>query len=86
MKAVPEWSREGLYAYVIAARLLRDHRIIVQPCSLARRVLRLEPPLVVSASEVDCLIKALDETLSICPSHNSATFAAFRKTYLGGEL
>lgn len=86
IKAAPEWSREGLYTYVIAAKLLRDHRIVAQPCSLARNVLRMEPPLVVNAREIDCLIKALDETISACPSHNSATFAAFRKTFLGGQL
>ena len=85
-KAVPAWVREGLYAYVISARLLRDHRIVAQPCSLARNVLRVEPPLIVSAGEIDYFVKALDETLTACPSHNSATFAAFRKTVLGGRL
>lgn len=86
LKAVPEWVREGLYAYVISARLLRDHRIVVQPCSLARNVLRVEPPLVVTTAEIDYFVQALDQTLAACPSHNSATVAAFRKTFLGGNL
>ena len=52
-KAVPRWARDGLYAQVISALLLRDHGFLTQPCSLAPAVLRIEPPLVVSQEEID---------------------------------
>ena len=85
-KAVPEWAREGLYAHVIAALLLRDHRIVAQPCSLDSSVLRMEPPLIVGSAEVTQFLTALDATLTACPSYAAAVRGAFRRTVLGGRL
>ncbi len=86
MKAVPAWAREGMYAQVICALLLRDHGIVAQPCTLAPNVLRVEPPLVVSEIETDTFVAALDETLSACPDHGAALASAFRKRVLGKSL
>lgn len=85
MKAVPEWAREGLYAQVICALLLRDHAVIAQPCSLKQDVLRIEPPLTVSESDIDAFVCALDQALAACPSHKTALASAFKKR-LGGRL
>ncbi|MCX7047353.1 MAG: aspartate aminotransferase family protein [Candidatus Sumerlaeota bacterium] len=86
MKAVPAWAREGLFAQVICALLLRDHGVIAQPCGLAQNVLRAEPPLIVSEQEVLRFVAALDQVLAVCPSHSSALKSAFRKSILRGEL
>jgi len=86
VKAVPGWAREGLYAQVISAILLRDHGILTQPCSVRGNVLRVEPPLALPRAEVDRFVRALDAALESCPSQASALVSAFRKTVLGGEL
>ncbi len=86
IKAAPRWARLGLYAQVISALLLRDHCIITQPCSLAPRVLRIEPPLTIGRQDVQRFLDALDSVLSGCPDHGSAVVAAFRKTILKGKL
>lgn len=84
MRTVPAWAREGLYAQVVCALLLRDHGIIAQPCSLSPNVLRVEPPLIVSDGEIDTFVTALDQVLEACPSHGAALKAAFKKRVLGG--
>jgi len=83
MKAVPEWAHEGLFAHVISALLLRDHRILTFPCSIAPNVLRIEPPLIVTRTEIMQFLDALDKALSICPSHGVAVLAALRQKILG---
>lgn len=84
--AVPAWAREGLHAHVICALLLRDHRIVLQPCSLASSVLRIEPPLTVGRADTDRFVDALEATLTACPSYGAALRSAFRKTVLGADL
>jgi acetylornithine/succinyldiaminopimelate/putrescine aminotransferase len=85
-KAVPEWAREGLYAQVLSALLLRDHGILTQPCGVRGNVLRVEPPLALPREEVDRFARALDDAMESCPSQASALLSAFRKAVLGGEL
>jgi putrescine aminotransferase len=51
---------EQVFGQWAALKLLEKH-ILVQPASLRWNVLRLEPPLVVSAAEVDRLIAAVGE-------------------------
>lgn len=70
--AVPAWAREGLFAQVVCALLLRDHNIIAQPCSLFPNVLRIEPPLVIVEDEINLLLTALDRVLKACPSPAAA--------------
>lgn len=84
--AVPRWARQQLFAQVVSAILLRDHGYLTQPCALAPTVLRLEPPLVVSCEEIDGLVDALDQALTVCPTHAAAVKAAFRKAVLGRQL
>ena len=86
MKAVPRWAREGLYANVVCTLLLRDHRVLTQPCSLRENVLRAEPPLTVEVHEIERFIDAVDRTLRACRSHRSALGSAFRKRILGRDL
>lgn len=86
MRAVPAWAREGLHAHVLCALLLRDHGIIAQPCSLRQNVLRIEPPLNISESELTHFVAALDQVLTVCPSPSSALKMALRKRVLGGAL
>ncbi|MHC4249382.1 MAG: aspartate aminotransferase family protein [Planctomycetota bacterium] len=76
VRAVPKWARQGLYAHVVSALLLKDHGIVTQPCSVAQNVLRAEPPLVVCEEEIDLFATALDEVLAKLPSHGSAVLAA----------
>ena len=83
---VPRWAREGLHAQVIATLLLRDHGILTQTCGLAQRVLRVEPPLVVSEAEIGRFLDALDRALAACPSYSSAAIGAFRKRVLRKDL
>jgi len=75
-KAVPAWAREGLFAHVIAARLLKDYGMLTTVCSLAPAVLRVEPPLVISADEAGTFVAALDRVLADIPSYNSAVWSA----------
>jgi putrescine aminotransferase len=84
--AVPRWARRQLFAQVVAAVLLRDHRLLTQTCGLAPNVLRIEPPLVISEQEIQDLLDALDQVLAAYPSFRMATWSAFRKTALGMEL
>lgn len=86
MKAIPAWAREGLYAQVVCALLLRDHGIVAQPCTLAQNVLRVEPPLVVTLADARAFVTALDETMRACPDHGAAIASAFRKRVLGKAL
>lgn len=86
MKAVPAWAREGLYAQVICALLLREHGILAQPCTLAQNVLRVEPPLIITGDDTKAFIAGLDETLASCPDHRAALRSAFRKRVLGKAL
>ncbi len=83
---VPAWARDGLYAQVVSLLLLRDHGLLVQPCSLNGQVLRIEPPLGIDAADIQRLSEALDQVLDERPSHRSAIMAAFRKVVLRGEL
>ena len=84
--AVPRWARRQLLAQVVAAVLLRDHRLLTQTCGLAPNVLRIEPPLVISEQEIQGLLDALDRVLAVYPSFLTATWSAFRKTALGMDL
>ena len=83
--AVPKWAREAIYGQVISAILLRDHAILTQPCSLAPRVFRVEPPLTVSREEIERFVQALDQTLSACPSQGAALLAGLRERLFGGK-
>ncbi|MFI5379121.1 MAG: aspartate aminotransferase family protein [Tepidisphaerales bacterium] len=83
---IPRWARRQLFAQVVAAVLLRDHGFITQTCGLAPTVLRIEPPLVITADEIERLLDALDKVLTAYPSYTAATGAAIRKTVLGREL
>ncbi len=83
---IPRWARSQLFAQVVAAVLLRDHGFITQTCGLAPTVLRIEPPLVISANDIERLLDALDKVLTAYPSYTAAAGAAIRKTVLGREL
>jgi acetylornithine/succinyldiaminopimelate/putrescine aminotransferase len=84
--ATPRWARRQLFAQVVAAVLMRDHRLLLQTCGLAPNVLRIEPPLTVSKEEIEGLLAALDQVLTAYPSFGAAAWSAFRKTALGREL
>lgn len=84
--AVPGWAREALYAQVVSLLLLRDHGVLTQPCSLNGRVLRIEPPLIISQKDLDHLCSALDAVLEQRPSFRSAALSAFRRVVLKGEV
>jgi acetylornithine/succinyldiaminopimelate/putrescine aminotransferase len=77
-KAVPTWARAGLFAQVVAAVLMRDFRIVTQPCTLAPGVLRVEPPLVVGESDMATFLHALERTLSAVSTYSTAVLTAAR--------
>lgn len=86
LKPLPNIIKDALYAYVISAVLLRDHALVLQPCSLSGNVLRIEPPLSISEDEIDLLIRALDAVLESIPSHVTALKSALKKRILKGKL
>lgn len=86
MKAVPKWAREGLYAQVICALLVRDHAVLTQPCTIKPNVLRLEPPLMLSNADIEKFTAALDQAIASCPTQGTALGAAFKKYVLHEEL
>jgi acetylornithine/succinyldiaminopimelate/putrescine aminotransferase/predicted amino acid dehydrogenase len=56
-------SRQGLYAYAVAAALAEDARLLLLPTLGARAVLRFSPPLTIRDAELDA---ALDGLASVC--------------------
>ncbi len=66
---------QGLAA-VVCGHLLRRHGIRVAPTFFDGTVIRVEPPLTVSRSEVRRLIAALDQSLGLLTRGDSATFFA----------
>ncbi len=77
-KAVPTWARAGLFAQVVAAVLMRDFRIVTQPCTLAPRVLRIEPPLIAGPEDCAAFLQALDRTLGAVSTYSTAVMTAVR--------
>jgi putrescine aminotransferase len=82
-RAVPPWARGRLFAQVVCLKLLEDHGILAQPCSLAPEVLRAEPPLVVSDDAAGRFVDALDRVLGACPSAGSAAWTALGRQIFG---
>jgi acetylornithine/succinyldiaminopimelate/putrescine aminotransferase/predicted amino acid dehydrogenase len=66
---------EGLAAHV-CGHLLRRHGIRVAPAYFAACVIRVEPPLTVTARECDQLVGALDETIALIAAGDSRRFFA----------
>lgn len=75
-------GRQGFLSIFLASYLLRHHRIRVlgpltnllsgNPGRVRRAVLRIQPPVVVSESEMDRLVAALDEALAIVRANDEA--------------
>jgi putrescine aminotransferase len=86
MRVVPAWARDGLFAQVVCALLMRDHGIVAQPCSLAGSVLRIEPPLTIGEQGIERFLCALDSVLDACPTPRRALAMAARKRVLGRAL
>ena len=86
MKAVPVWAREGLYAQVVSALLLRDHGMVAQPCSVCQNVLRIEPPLCIGERDIEKSCEALDAVLRAVPNHAAALKRAVKRSIFHGEL
>jgi len=84
--AVPRCARDQLFAQILSAMLLEKHGFLTQPCGLAPRVLRIEPPLTITSGEIQGFLRALDDVLTICPSMGSAVLSALRKVALGRDL
>jgi acetylornithine/succinyldiaminopimelate/putrescine aminotransferase len=76
IKAVPAWARNGLYANVLSAILLKKHYVITQPCTIAQHVLRIEPPLTICKEEILRFLDVLDQSLSAVPDDSAAVRAA----------
>lgn len=60
---IPDYRQRvhDLPAFYVMQSLLRKHNIVTQICRSQPNVLRIEPPLVVSATEVDQFLAALDQ-------------------------
>jgi len=86
MKSVPAWAREGLFAQVVSALLLRDHGIVAQPCGVRQNVLRIEPPLCIGDQDIEESCEALDAVLRAVPSHAAALKRAVKKSIFKGDL
>ena len=75
-------GHQGFLSILLASFLLRHHRVRVlgpltnllsgNPGRIRRAVLRLQPPVVVSAAEIDRLVAALDEALAIVRANDEA--------------
>ena len=75
-------GRQGFLSILLASFLLRHHRVRVlgpltnlvngNPGRIRRAILRLQPPVVVSAAEIDRLVTALDEALAIIRANDEA--------------
>lgn len=59
---------DEIIANWISSRLLNDYRVITPVCSGRTNVLKIEPPLVVSAGDATRFLDALDRTLESYPS------------------
>ncbi|WP_217602348.1 aspartate aminotransferase family protein [Chitinophaga sp. GbtcB8] len=55
---------KGSLCGFVGSILLRDHQILVGFTEYNRNVIRIEPPLIITADEVNTFINALDEVLS----------------------
>jgi acetylornithine/succinyldiaminopimelate/putrescine aminotransferase len=55
---------KGSLCGLVGALLVKDHDVLVAFTEYNRNVIRLEPPLIASAADVDAFLKALDEVLS----------------------
>ena len=53
------------FAMMVASCLLNDHGVLTTYFDLAPRILRFEPPLIVSEQEIDYAIDALDQVLGL---------------------
>lgn len=73
---VPAWAREGILAQMICLRLLDRHGVLMQPCSIAQNILRIEPPLTMARDELERGVNAIDAELAAIPSYNAAVLAA----------
>ncbi len=73
---VPRWAREGLLAQVLCLRLLDRHGVLMQPCTIAQHVLRIEPPLTITQVELERCVEAIDRELSAIPGYTTATLVA----------
>ncbi len=85
-KTVPKAVRNSLYSYTVASALLNRFHIIAQPCSIAGHVLKLEPPLTVTHTQINQCIEALDNTLDQYPTHHQALMGVARFSLLGQQL
>jgi acetylornithine/succinyldiaminopimelate/putrescine aminotransferase len=84
-KAIPVWARSRLHAQVICLKLLAEHGMLAQTCTLAPNVLRVEPPLVIGAGDLERFPAALDQVLRECPSVASAAVTAIGKRIFGNR-
>jgi len=60
---IPDYRQRviDLPAFYVMQSLLRKHHVVTQICRSQPNVLRIEPPLIVSAAEVDQFLTALDQ-------------------------
>jgi acetylornithine/succinyldiaminopimelate/putrescine aminotransferase len=75
-------GRQGFLSILLASFLLRHHRVRVlgpltnllsgNPGRIRRAILRLQPPVVVSETEIDRLVKGLDDALAIIRANDEA--------------
>ncbi|NJO18365.1 MAG: aminotransferase class III-fold pyridoxal phosphate-dependent enzyme [Thioploca sp.] len=57
-------EHQGLYAYTVASLLAEQANLLVLPTLGDNHVLRLAPPLIISAAELDQLLKGLEQVLA----------------------
>jgi len=63
---------EGMFGQVLVMRLFRDHGILTQICGNDFMVLKVAPPLNVSAEQVETFIRAIKAVVDL--AHNSTEF------------
>jgi putrescine aminotransferase len=60
---IPGANMDENYSAMVISRLLNDHRILTSYYDLDTKVVRFEPPLIVTKQEIDQAVEAIDDVL-----------------------
>ncbi len=71
-KLISEDIFDTFYSYLVTAILFNKYSLITQPCSVKINTLRIEPPLTITKSEIDYLIKALTNIFNSIANQTTA--------------
>ena len=82
---MPQWRQtiDSLTAIYVMKTMLTQHNIYTQVARSNQRVLRIQPPLVVTESQIDTFLNALDRTVSEMDACAKSVSAMLTKSHLG---